>query len=227
MNKKILFLITFTCFSLTASPLWAAAEIKTDKQKLSYTLGAYFSQGVAKQNIDIDVPAFVQAVEDVMTRSDLKMSGTEMKQVLTAYQQKLVQERTAKADINKSLGEKFLAENKKKKGVVTLPSGLQYKVIKKGDGPKPDIKSNVTVNYQGTHIDGSVFDSSYERGQPATLTLEHVIKGWQEAVPLMNVGSKYEVYIPADLAYGEKGAGGGSIEPNETLIFDIELLAIN
>ena len=226
MNKKILLLITFTCFSLTASPLWAAAEIKTDKQKLSYTLGAYFSQGVSKQHIDMDVPAFVQAVQDVLNKSELKLTDAEMKQVLTAYQQKLVQERTAKADINKSLGDKFLAENKKKEGVVTLPSGLQYKVIKQGDGPKPDINSNVTVHYRGTHLDGTVFDSSYDRGQPASLTLNQVIKGWQEAVPLMNVGSKYQVFIPTDLAYGEKGAGN-SIEPNETLIFDIELLSIN
>jgi len=226
MNKKILFIFTLICFSLSTTPLWAASEIKSDKQKLGYALGVYFSQGVSQQNIDMDISAFMQAVEDVMGKKDLKLTEPEMQQALTAYQQTLVKERTAKADSNKATGEKFLAENRKKEGVVTLPSGLQYKVIKQGDGPKPTVESNVTVHYNGTHIDGSVFDSSYDRGQPASLSLSQVIKGWQEAVPLMNVGSKYQVYVPAELAYGEKGAGH-SIEPNETLIFDIELLGIN
>jgi len=226
MNKKYLVIFAVICLSLSSTQLRAAAEIKSDKQKLSYTLGAYFSQGISKQNNDIDTPAFIQAVEDVLTKSNLKMTDTEMQQVLTAYQQKLVQERTAMADTNKSTGEKFLTENGKQEGIVTLPSGLQYKVIKQGDGPKPKIDSNVTVHYHGTHIDGRVFDSSYDRGQPASLSLSQVIKGWQEAVPLMNVGSKYQVYIPAALAYGQQGAGN-SIGPYETLIFDIELLGIN
>ncbi|HKK16050.1 MAG TPA: FKBP-type peptidyl-prolyl cis-trans isomerase [Gammaproteobacteria bacterium] len=204
----------------------SAAEIKTEQQKLSYALGAYFSQGVTRQNIDIDVPAFMQAVEDILTQSELKISEEEMQQVLSSYQQKLTTERAAAADSNKTAGEKFLAENKKKEGVVTLPSGLQYKVLKKGDGPSPTVDDNVKVHYHGTHIDGSVFDSSYERGEPVSLGLNQVIKGWQEAVPLMSVGSKYQIYVPADLAYGERGAGG-SIGPNETLIFDIELLGIN
>lgn len=204
----------------------SAAEIKTEKEKLSYALGAYFSQGVTRQDIDIDVPAFMQAVEDILNQSELKLSQEEMQQVLTAYQQKLTTERAAKADSNKTAGEKFLAENKKKDGVVTLPSGLQYKVLEKGDGPKPTVDDNVKVHYRGTHIDGTVFDSSYERGEPVSLGLSQVIKGWQEAVPLMSVGSKYQIYVPADLAYGDRGAGG-SIGPNETLIFDIELLGIN
>ena len=226
MNKKILFIFTLVCISLSTTPLWAASDIKTEKQKLGYALGVYFSQGVSQQNIDMDTSAFMQAVEDVLGKKDLKLTEAEMQQALTAYQQTVVKERTAKADSNKAKGDKFLAENRKKEGVVTLPSGLQYKVIKQGDGPKPGVDSNVTVHYNGTHLDGSVFDSSYERGEPASLSLSQVIKGWQEAVPLMNVGSKYQVYIPANLAYGDRGAGN-SIEPNETLIFDIELLGIN
>jgi FKBP-type peptidyl-prolyl cis-trans isomerase FklB len=226
MNKKTLFIFTCTCLLLSTTSLWAAADIKTEKQKLSYALGVYFSQGVSQQNIDMDVPAFMQAVQDVLGKTDLKLTDAEMQEVLSVYQQKLVSERTARADNNKTLGEKFLAENGKKDGVVTLPNGLQYKVIKQGDGPRPKSDSNVKVHYHGTHIDGRVFDSSYDRGEPASLPLGQVIKGWQETLPLMNVGSKYKVYIPADLAYGVQGAGH-AIEPNETLIFDIELLGIN
>ena len=226
MNKQIHIIIIATIFSLFAASSWAAAEIKNEKQKLSYSLGAYFSQGVANQNIDLDIPAFLQAVEDVLGKSELKLNEAQMQEALTAYQQKLVGERNASAGNNKAAGEKFLAENAKKEGVVTLDNGLQYKVLKEGDGPKPTSDSNVKVHYHGTHINGQVFDSSYDRGEPISLSLEQVIKGWQEALPLMSVGSKYQFYIPADLAYGERGAGN-SIGPNEALIFDIELLGIN
>ncbi|HSR63108.1 MAG TPA: FKBP-type peptidyl-prolyl cis-trans isomerase, partial [Gammaproteobacteria bacterium] len=150
----------------------------------------------------------------------------EMKTVLSDYQNKLKQERTARADDNLNSGEKFLEENGKKEDVVELDSGLQYKVIKKGTGEKPQSDSNVKVHYHGTLINGEVFDSSYERGEPVDLTVNQVIKGWQEALTKMPVGSKWKVYIPSKLAYGERGAGD-VIGPNETLIFDIELLAIN
>ena len=221
-----LFTVLNTILFMLFSSVALSAEISTEQQKLSYALGAYFSQGIPRDNLDLDVPAFMQAVDDVLNKSDLKLSDDEMQRVLSAYQQKIVKERTASAGTNKTAGEKFLAENKGKEGVVTLPSGLQYKVLKEGDGPKPEAGSNVKVHYHGTHIDGRVFDSSYERGEPLSLSLNQVIKGWQEAVPLMKVGSKYQIYVPSDLAYGERGAGG-SIGPNETLIFDIELLAIN
>lgn len=225
--KKLFQIFTITCFlSLFATLAWADAEITTEKQKLSYALGAYFSQGITNQNIDIDIPAFIQAVQDILSNSELKLTETEIQQVLTAYQQKLVSERTAAANSNKSAGQKFLEENGKKEGVVTLASGLQYKVLKEGSGPKPKSDSNVKVHYHGTHIDGTVFDSSYDRGQPIDLSISEVIKGWQEALPLMSVGSKYQIYIPAELAYGDRGAGN-SIGPNETLVFDIELLGIN
>lgn len=226
MKKISLHVIFALLFCVAASPLWAATEVKTDKQKLSYALGAYFSQGVTQQKVELDVPAFLQAIEDVLNKSQLKLSESEIQTVLTQYQQKLASERTASATNNKAAGEKFLEENKKKEGVVVTASGLQYKVIQEGTGPKPGSDSTVKVHYHGTHIDGKVFDSSVERGEPVTLSLAQVIKGWQEAVPLMSVGSKYQIYVPASLAYGDRGAGN-SIGPNEALVFDIELLGIN
>ena len=213
-------------FFLLNSNSYADTELKTEQEKLSYALGIYFSQGIIQQNIDLDNAAFLQAIEDSLNQSEPKMSRTEIQDALDRYQKKVVAERNNIAAINKSAGEKFLEENAKKEGVVTLDSGLQYKIIKKGNGESPTINSNVKVHYHGTHIDGKVFDSSYERGEPISLSLNQVIKGWQEAVPLMKVGSKWQIYVPAELAYGERGAGG-SIQPNETLVFDIELLGIN
>lgn len=212
--------------SLAAIPASAETEIKTEKQKLSYALGIYFSQGITKHDADIDVPAFLQAIEDVLNKNEPKMSQDEIQAVLQQYQQKLQNERTAKADANRTASEKFLAENKQKDDVVELPSGLQYKVIKEGNGKQPDSDSTVKVHYQGTLINGEVFDSSYERGEPVSLPLNRVIKGWQEALPLMKAGAKWRLYVPPKLAYGERGAGN-AIGPNEALIFDIELLEVN
>jgi len=216
----------FTSFLLNFSPVWAETEIKTEKQKLSYAMGIYFSQSIVQQKADLDIDVFTQAVNDVLTNTDLKMTQQEIQTALSNYQQQLVKERNAASGGNKVKGEKFLEENKKKEGVVELKSGLQYKIIKQGDGKKPIKDNSVKVHYHGMLINGEVFDSSYDRGEPITLSLNQVIKGWQEAVPMMNVGSKWQIYVPSDLAYGDRGAGG-SIGPNETLIFDIELLAIN
>ena len=224
--KKVFLCFLLTIFSLSTASVWAAAELNTEKQKLSYALGAYFSQGISQQGVDMDIPAFMQAVEDVLNKAELKLSDEELQAVLTQYQEKLANERNASANNNKAAGENFLAENRKKEGVVTLPNGMQYKVLKEGTGPKPKSDSEVKVHYHGTHINGEVFDSSYDRGEPVSLSLAQVIKGWQEALPLMSVGSKYQFYIPAELAYGDRGAGT-SIGPNEALVFDIELLGIN
>jgi FKBP-type peptidyl-prolyl cis-trans isomerase FklB len=224
--KKVFLCFLLTIFSLSTASVWAAAELNTEKQKLSYALGAYFSQGISQQGVDMDIPAFMQAVEDVLNKAQLKLSDEEVQTVLTQYQEKLANERNASANNNKAAGENFLAENRKKEGVVTLPNGMQYKVLKEGTGPKPKSDSEVKVHYHGTHINGEVFDSSYDRGEPISLSLAQVIKGWQEALPLMSVGSKYQFYIPAELAYGDRGAGT-SIGPNEALVFDIELLGIN
>jgi len=223
---KTLFQYFFILSLTLALPVQAETGLTTDKQKLSYALGVYFSQSIAGQTKEIDTAAFLQAVEDVLGDKQLRLTNEEMKTVLSDYQNKLKQERTTRADDNLSNGEKFLEENGKKEDIVELDSGLQYKVITKGTGDKPQSDSNVKVHYHGTLINGEVFDSSYERGEPVDLTVNQVIKGWQEALTKMPVGSKWKVFIPSDLAYGERGAGD-VIGPNETLIFDIELLAIN
>ena len=175
--------------------------------------------------MELDNAAFLQAVEDVLNNNELKLSKEEMQKILTDFQVKEQEELAAAASNNKEIGKKFLEENKAKEGVVTIESGLQYKIIKAGEGEKPKSNSQVVVHYRGTLIDGTEFDSSYSRGEPATLGVNQVIRGWQEALQLMPVGSKWQIYVPSNLAYGERGAGG-SIKPNSTLIFDIELLEI-
>ncbi len=202
-----------------------AVEIETDKQKLSYSMGIFFGQTVIRQEMEIDIPAFMQAVKDVLNKSEKKLSDDEMQKIINTYQKKEQNERVAVSGNNKADGEKFLAENKNKEGVVVLPSGLQYKIIKNSEGKKPLSDSRVIVHYRGTLINGTEFDSSYARGEPIELGLNQVIKGWQEALQLMQVGSKWQVFIPSELAYGERGAGR-VIGPNSALIFDIELLSI-
>lgn len=223
MNKTgLILIVTLLCLNTS---VWSAAGIETDQQKLSYALGVYFSQGIKQQKTDLDIPAFLQAVEDSLTGADLKISESEVQTALNQYKEKLVSERNVAAGVNKTAGQKFLDENKSREGVVALPSGVQYKILKEGAGDKPSSDSKVNVHYQGSLVNGQVFDSSYERGEPVSLGLNQVIKGWQEILPLMSAGSKWQVYIPPELAYGERGAGA-AIGPNETLIFDIELIGI-
>ena len=166
-----------------------------------------------------------QAIEDVLSGSKLKLSTEDMQAAIEEFQKKQMKEMNAQAEKNKKAGEEFLAANKKKEGIHVTESGLQYKIIKKGSGKKPKATDTVEVHYKGTLINGEVFDSSYGRGEPTTFPVNRVIKGWQEALTLMSEGSKWEIYVPSDLAYGEKGAGG-KIGPNETLIFEVELLKV-
>jgi FKBP-type peptidyl-prolyl cis-trans isomerase FklB len=211
---------------LTATPAFSADDIKTDDQKFSYAIGFQIGQNLKSQGLaDIDVKALTQAVSDVLKGQDLKLSMEQMQQAVKAKQDKMIAERDAKGEQAKAAGEKFLAENKNKPGVKTLDSGIQYKVLKEGKGSKPNADSSVVAHYRGTLIDGTEFDSSYKRGEPATFPLNGVIKGWQEVLPMMTEGSKWEVYIPSELAYGTRGAGA-NIGPNETLIFDIELVEV-
>jgi len=219
LRTTIAVILSFTFISAQA------AKIETDKEKLSYSLGLFFGQSVTRQDMDLDTPAFMQAVEDVLTGAEKKMTLDEMQQILSDYQKKEQQERVAHANNNKQDGIKYLAENKKKEGVTELESGLQYKVIKSGEGEKPTSEDTVVVHYRGTLIDGTEFDSSYARDEPAELGVTRVIRGWQEALPLMTVGSKWQITVPSELAYGERGTGG-VIGPNATLLFDIELIAI-
>lgn len=161
----------------------------------------------------------------MLDKAKFKMSVPEMQQVMQRYRDKEIKARKAEADKNQAEGKKFLADNAKKKGVVTLPSGVEYKVIKTGTGPKPTLDDTVVANYEGRLLNGKIFDSSYKRGEPATIPLNKVIKGWQEVLPKMAVGSKWEVFIPPELAYGDREAGG-VIGPDSTLVFKIELLSI-
>lgn len=199
------------------------AQNTTEMEKVSYSLGVNVAKSVQAQGLEsIDAPAIAKAFKDVFEGNDLDISEEEANLVLQDYFTKL---NNKAQEANIGTGMKFLEENAKKEGVVTTASGLQYIVMTKGDGAMPKETDNVTVHYHGTLLDGTVFDSSVERGQPATFPLNGVIKGWTEGVQLMNVGSKFRFFIPSDLAYGERGAGG-AIGPNATLIFEVELISI-
>lgn len=211
---------------------WAAegTALKNDKDKLSYSMGVDIGKYMQQQAIDVDPDMFARGVKDVMTGTKTALTADEMLQIISAFQKETAEKQAVKmkavAEKNKKEGEAFLAENKKKGGVKTLPSGLQYKVIKEGKGPTPKLTDTVTTNYRGTLIDGTEFDSSYKRGQPTKFPVNGVIPGWTEALQLMKVGAKWQIFIPVNLAYGERGAGN-VIGANQTLIFEIELISIN
>lgn len=206
-------------------------ENMTTEQKASYSYGVLIADNLKKGGIDnLDADVIAQAIRDVLEDKELALdfnaAQQEWQTFATAAQAKLKEKEAAKYIVNKEKGAEFLAENAKKEGVVTLDNGMQYKVLKEGNGPKPALSDQVEVHYHGTLTDGSVFDSSVERGTPATFGLTQVIKGWTEILQLMPVGSKWTVYIPEDLAYGANPRPGGPIEPYMTLIFDIELISI-
>lgn len=191
--------------------------------KLSYALGMSMASNLMNSGLkQLDVESFVKAFTDIMNNTTPSMSPREANQVIQDYFTSIQDEMLRK---NLDAGRAFLEENAKKEQVVSLPSGLQYEVLVEGTGEKPKASDKVKCHYHGTLIDGTVFDSSVERGQPAVFGVNQVIKGWVEALQLMSVGSKWRLFIPSYLAYGEQGAGG-SIEPNSTLVFDVELLEI-
>jgi FKBP-type peptidyl-prolyl cis-trans isomerase FklB len=211
-------------------PVASGSALTTPKAKGSYALGMSIGMGLHRQSVDVD-PAFVaRGLRDAMAAGGKTLlTEDEMKAALQQLRADVNKQQEAKAhaegESNRKQGEEFLAANKGKPGVKVLPDGLQYKIEKEGTGPKPTAGDTVTVNYRGTLINGKEFDSSYKRGQPATFPVGGVIKGWTEALQLMPVGSKWELFIPSDLAYGDRGAGG-DIGPGETLIFEVELLSI-
>ncbi|WP_352423795.1 FKBP-type peptidyl-prolyl cis-trans isomerase [Proteiniphilum sp.] len=191
--------------------------------KLSYALGMSMASNLMNSGLkQIDVESFVKAFTEIMSNTTPSMSPQEANQVIQSYFSKMQDEML---ENNLKEGEAFLEENSKKESVVTLPSGLQYEVLQEGIGAKPKATDKVKCHYHGTLLNGQVFDSSVQRGQPAVFGVNQVIKGWVEALQLMSVGSKWRLYIPSELAYGAQGAGN-SIEPNSTLIFDVELLGI-
>jgi FKBP-type peptidyl-prolyl cis-trans isomerase len=203
--------------------------LSSQKDKVSYSIGVDLGKSFKHQGLDVDPDVLAKGMKDAAAGQKLLMTDDEMRSTMMSTQEEIMKKRetadaSAGAD-NKKKGEEFLADNKKKEGVTTLPSGMQYKVLKAGDGKKPASTDTVECHYKGTLINGTEFDSSYKRGQPATFPVNGVIRGWQEALPLMAVGSKWQLFIPSDLAYGPRGAGG-DIGPNETLIFEVELLGI-
>jgi len=203
-------------------------KLTNQKDKVSYSIGMDIGENLKKQSVDVDIDLLAKGVRDAMAGGETLLSAEEARETLVALQQELrekaLERRKQDAEKNKKEGEAFLAENKTKEGVVSLASGLQYKILQSGDGASPKGTDTVETNYRGTLINGEEFDSSYKRGQTAVFPVTGVISGWTEALLLMKVGDKWQLFIPPELAYGERGAG--PIGPNSTLIFDIELLSI-
>lgn len=207
----------------------ATTKLETKQDKVSYSIGLNIGQNMLRDSVEFEPNALLQGIMDAaLDSSNRLMRPHEVDSTLMAYQQELTEKKMEgirrSSSENLSKGEAFLAENKTKEGVVTLPSGLQYKVLRKGTGARPTKDQFVTAHYRGKHLDGSEFDSSYDRNEPATFRLNNVISGWTEALQLMEVGSKWELYIPPGLGYGEQGSG--PIGPNEVLIFEVDLLGV-
>ena len=208
----------------------APLTLNTQKDKASYAIGMNIGKNLKKDSVEVDPAVLYRALKDAYTGSKLLLTDEEAKTALTVLQTEVRAKEEAKTKAaaveNKKTGEAFLAANKAKEGVVTLPSGLQYKIIKAGDGPKPTAEDTVLCHYRGALVDNTEFDSSYKRGEPLKIPVGGVIKGWTEAIQLMPVGSKWQLFIPSDLAYGERGAPGSPIGPNSTLVFEVELISI-
>jgi len=218
--------MTAAAAAAQSAPAQDAPALATQKDKRSYALGVDIGVTLAQQTLDVDSGLLVRGLEDALTGKKTLLSQDEIHALVvelhTEMQQKQIAAAQQRAERNKKDGEAFLAANQAKEGVVTLPSGLQYKVLKAGEGPRPTIADTVVCNYRGTLVDGTEFDSSYKRNEPLSIPVGRVIKGWTEALQLMPVGSKWQLVVPANLAYGERGPGG----PNSTLIFEVELLSI-
>jgi len=226
----------------TTVPSDGSAPVYTSqKDRMSYAVGMNLADTLRSKKYDVNPEAVAQGLKDYLSGRKTQMTEPEADSMVTilqdqmkaraeaeqetAKQQATAEQRTEAAEANKKEGETFLAANKTKEGVITLPSGLQYRILKQGDGPKPTAADKVVCNYRGTMINGTEFDSSYKRGQPITFPVSGVIKGWTEALQLMPTGSKWQLFIPSDLAYGPRGAGG-IIPPSATLIFEVELISI-
>lgn len=227
--KRILSLSLLTAVIMLSLPVYAQDELQTEEEKFSYMLGVSAGQYVQRIGLDIDIDIFTKAIEQVLKGEDLLLNDQQLAEINAALQQKMQAQAQAQqseaSGKNMAEGKAFLEENKSKEGVQTTESGLQYMVVTEGDGDKPKATDTVTVHYRGTLLDGTEFDSSHSRGEPATFALNRVIPGWTEGVQLMSKGSTYKFFIPSELAYGERGAGQ-QIGPHATLIFEVELLDI-
>jgi FKBP-type peptidyl-prolyl cis-trans isomerase FklB len=226
--RRIFMIILGVILLLTVC--WAGDQVPLGDQKAkdSYSLGYQFGASTKRQPVDLDIEVIVSGIRDAYEGKEPRLSTEEMKETLGNLKKKVwvAQQKRYQEQASRNLreGEVFLAENTKKEGVITLPSGLQYKVLKEGDGPTPKPTDKVTINYHGTLIDGTEFDSSYARGKPETVRAIGVIEGWREALQLMKVGSKWQIFVPPKLGYGERQFG--RIPPNSVLVFDMELLSI-
>jgi len=220
------------CFALALSGTVQAAEAPTfkgEKEKLGYSIGMDIGSSLKGQGIELDVDSLTKGLKDAYTGGKTLLTDEESRQAIEEFQKKMMERQAEamkkQAEKNQAEGEKFLAENGKKEGVKTLPSGLQYKVITPGTGKSPQATDSVTTHYKGSLVDGTEFDSSYRRGQPATFPVSGVIPGWTEALQLMKEGAKWQLFLPPSLAYGERGVGR-DIGPNSTLIFEVELISV-
>jgi len=221
-------LIAAAIFAAITVPSFAQApapQLKDPKDKASYSIGLNIGRNFKRQNVELNPDALVAGVKDALSGAKPALNEAEERDAMMSLQKDAMEKQKAMGEKNAAEGKKFLDDNKKKEGVKTTASGLQYKMIKDGNGPQPKATDTVTVDYRGTLIDGTEFDSSYKRGQPATFPLNGVIKGWTEGLQLMKTGAKYQFVIPADLAYGSRQMGP-DIPPNSTLIFEVELKSV-
>ncbi|HEU0275713.1 MAG TPA: FKBP-type peptidyl-prolyl cis-trans isomerase [Candidatus Udaeobacter sp.] len=218
-------LIVIFSASLLALPLFGqdkSVQLKDQKDKVSYSIGLQIGFNLGRQKVDILPDMLAAGIKDALAGKP-QLTPDQIKEVMTTFEKDMEQKQKEAGEKNKAEGTKFLEENKKKPGVKTTASGLEYKVLKEGNGAQPKKTDTVTVNYRGTLLNGTEFDSSYKRGQPATFPVSGVIPGWTEALQLMKVGSKYQLFIPSNLAYGERSVGP-DIGANSTLVFEVELL---
>jgi len=232
MMRKMTLMGLALCCAVIAVPQVSAKGtqvLKTQKDKISYSVGVSVARNFQQQGVEINPDVMIVGLKDALTGGKLQFTEDEIHKILNTYQEELrlkqAKARDAAAEKNGKDGAAFLAANKMQKGVVTLPSGLQYKILKEGDGRKPTDADTVECHYRGTLVNGTEFDSSYRAGKPVSFKVTGVIPGWTEALKLMSVGSKWQLFIPSQLAYGERGAGN-RVGPRETLIFDVELIAI-
>jgi len=223
MTKLIKNGLAALALTAVATPV-LAAQLETMEQKFSYAVGYQFAQQLKAQDVKVDGAAFAAAIDDVLQGRKTQLTPEQMSAAIQAGREELAKQRQEKADKALAAGKRFLEQNSKKEGVVVLPSGLQYKVLKAGTGAQPAEGESVTVNYRGTLIDGTEFDSSYARGEPATFSLGGVIPGFREGISKMKTGGKWQLFIPSELGYGPRGAGD-AIGPNEVLVFEVELLS--
>lgn len=223
MKKLPLLVIASTLTGLMACEQ-KKTTVKTDTEKYSYAIGYQFAKNLKGQNVEIDSGALALAVEDVISNKEARLKEEEMQTAMQKMYESRQEKMKAEGEENKKKGQEFLAQNEKKEGVKVTASGLQYKVLTEGEGDKPSSTDTVVVHYKGTLTDGTQFDSSYDRNEPAEFPVDRVIPGWTEALQLMKKGAKYQLFIPSELAYGERGRP--SIPANSVLLFDVELIDI-